>query len=145
MTNSESPLDPSDRASADAAPYVDASDREIFLLHNYYSLRVKISLHELLGHGTGKLLTVYDDGSANFDVKKPPISPLTGKPITTWYTNGRSFNQVFGGMASAIDECRADCVGAFLAQEKDLLKILGYTDDTEITGDDSKFSFQTCL
>ena len=39
----------------------------------------------LLGHGTGKLLQETAPGEYNFDVSNPPISPVTGKPISSWY------------------------------------------------------------
>ncbi|KAF2650592.1 dipeptidyl peptidase III [Lophiostoma macrostomum CBS 122681] len=137
MTNRETPPDSQSSASQSSAPFIDETERATFLLHSAHSLKVKIALHELFGHGTGKLLTQHANGDANFNVKSPPKSPLTGKPITTWYINGRTFPEVFGKMATAIDECRCDLVGAYLALEKRVLSIFGYTDDTCITADDS--------
>ena len=45
-----------------------------------------MALHELLGHGSGKLLTVGKDGKPNFDPEKV-INPVTNKTIdpTTVY------------------------------------------------------------
>jgi dipeptidyl-peptidase-3 len=88
MTNRETPPDPNSPAAQTSAPFVDEAERATFLLHDFHSLRVKIALHEMLGHGTGKLLTVQANGEANFDVEKPPTSPLTDKAVTTWYTEG---------------------------------------------------------
>lgn len=41
----------------------------------------------------------------NFDVKNPPVSPLTEKPITTWYKPGQTWGSVFGGLAGAYEVC----------------------------------------
>jgi hypothetical protein len=39
----------------------------------------------------------------NFDHENPPISPLTGKPVTTWYKPGQTWGSVFGGLAGAYE------------------------------------------
>ena len=56
-----------------------------------------------LGHGCGKLLQETSPGVFNFDSANPPISPLTGKPITTWYKPGQTWGSVFGGVAGAYE------------------------------------------
>lgn len=56
-----------------------------------------------LGHGCGKLLQETAPGTFNFDEKNPPISPLTNKPVTTWYTPGQTWGGVFGGLAGAYE------------------------------------------
>jgi dipeptidyl-peptidase III len=56
-----------------------------------------------LGHGCGKLLQETSAGVFNFDVKNPPVSPLTGEPITTWYKPGQTWGSVFGGIAGAYE------------------------------------------
>jgi len=38
---------------------------------------------QLIGHGCGKLLAESSPGNYNFNPENPPISPLTGQPITT--------------------------------------------------------------
>jgi dipeptidyl-peptidase-3 len=98
--------------------------------------RIQISLHELLGHGTSKLLTQEGPDKYNFDIQNPPINPLTGKPITKWYLPGETWTGVFGSLATTVDECRAECVGSYLMADKDLLALFGYTNDTEITADE---------
>ena len=57
----------------------------------------------LLGHGCGKLLQETSEGEYNFDQKNPPVSPLTGKPVTTWYKPGQTWGSVFGGLAGAYE------------------------------------------
>lgn len=62
-----------------------------------------IPLTHYLGHGCGKLLQETAPGIFNFDDKNPPVSPLTGKPITTWYKPGQTWGSVFGGVAGAYE------------------------------------------
>lgn len=57
----------------------------------------------LPGHGCGKLLQETSPGVFNFDTTNPPVSPLTGKPITTWYKPGQTWGSVFGGLAGAYE------------------------------------------
>ena len=47
---------------------------------------LQIGLHELLGHGSGKLLKVESDGTTNYNVSET-INPITRKSLdpTTVY------------------------------------------------------------
>ena len=45
---------------------------------------MQVGLHELLGHGSGKLLCQLEDGSLNFD-QAATIDPLTGQPVSSFY------------------------------------------------------------
>ncbi|KAK0622595.1 peptidase family M49-domain-containing protein [Immersiella caudata] len=92
--------------------------------------------HELLGHGTGKLLSETEPGTYNFDKQNPPISPLTQKPVTSHYLPGQTWNGVFGKLAGTVEECRAILVSEYLMENKELLEMFGYTDDSDITADD---------
>jgi hypothetical protein len=71
-------------------------------------------LHELLGHGCGKILQETSPGVYNFDHKNPPISPITQKPITSYYKPGETWGSVFGGMGPSYEECRAESVAMSL-------------------------------
>lgn len=66
---------PSQGESAFAIPEI---ERAIYLQHVDYSVTFKVTLHELFGHGTGKLLNETD-----IDINNPPCHPLTGEPIKT--------------------------------------------------------------
>jgi len=47
-------------------------------------VRFKVTaIHELLGHGTGNLLTEIAPGVFNLDRENLPVNPLTGKSIET--------------------------------------------------------------
>jgi dipeptidyl-peptidase-3 len=43
------------------------------------------AIHGLISHGSGKLLSEPTPEEFNFDHVQPPISPVTGNPIETWY------------------------------------------------------------
>ncbi|KAI9668386.1 MAG: hypothetical protein M1831_001140 [Alyxoria varia] len=113
------------------SPFVDASEAEDFQKHKFAGYFVWVVLHELLGHGTSKLLS--DD---NFDKNKPPINPLNDKPIDSWYAPNQTWTGVFGDLATSLDECRAELVGAYLIDDKELLALFGYTDSSELKADD---------
>ena len=72
-----------------------------------------VALHELLGHGTGKLFEENENGEKNFD---PAVvkNPFTGEDITTCYANGETWGQKFGKLHSGYEECRADSVALHL-------------------------------
>lgn len=115
---------------------VHESELETFENYKLPAWRIQITIHELFGHGTSKLLSEESPGKYNFDINNRPVSPLTGKPITSWYLPGQTWTGVFGGLATTLDECRAECVGSYLIADKDLLAIFGYTDLSNPTADD---------
>lgn len=89
--------------------------KEKFLLHLQKSENQKIVIHELLGHGSGRLLTASSPTDGNdFDARNPSISPLTGQKINTWYKSGQTYNSVFGYLAASMEECRAECIAAYI-------------------------------
>lgn len=104
IANRDQPLADDELHSESNAPFIFEPQRRRFLLHMQKSENQKIAIHELLGHGSGKLLTCASPaGVPNFDVGNPPISPLTGRPITTWYSKGETYNGVFGDMATSME------------------------------------------
>ena len=95
------------------------------------AFEVQVGLHELLGHGCGKLLQETSPGEFNFDIKNPPINPLTGKPVDSWYKPGQTWGSVFGGLAPTYEECRAECVAMLLSCDFSILQIFGFGDGKE--------------
>ena len=77
-------------------------------------------------------------GKFNFDINDPPISPLTGKPIVSWYKPGQTWTGQFGDLATTVDECRAELVGAYLMEDAELLELFGYNEKSEITAEDRR-------
>lgn len=67
-------------------------------------------------------------GVFNFDKENPPVSPITQKPITTWYKPGQTWGSVFGSIAASYEECRAELVAMDLSCEFPVLKIFGFGD-----------------
>ena len=71
------------RPNKQTIQFLSDSDKDMLVKHSKESLTLIVALHELLGHGTGKLFQVNDQGEKNWD---PSImNPFTGEPITTCY------------------------------------------------------------
>ena len=88
-------------------PFIRSEDLEVYQANRDAAFEVQVGIHELLGHGTGKLLQETSPGTFNFDKENPPISPITNKPISTWYKSSETYSSVFGPTASSYEECRA--------------------------------------
>lgn len=116
------------KAPNEKIPFIAPEDLEIYQKYRDASFEVQVGLHELTGHGCGKLLQETAPGQYNFDVKNPPVSPITNKPVTTWYKPGQTWSSVFGGLAGAYEECRAELVAMYLGCEFPVLKIFGFGD-----------------
>ncbi|TLD28813.1 hypothetical protein PspLS_03748 [Pyricularia sp. CBS 133598] len=109
-------------------PFIPLSEAKRFKEHKFPAYYWWVVLHELLGHGTGKMMAEKGEGQFNFDIENPPVNPLSGKPITSWYKPGQTWTGQFADLATTVDECRAELVGAYLMDEKELLGLLGFTD-----------------
>uniref|UniRef100_A0A915AIE3 Dipeptidyl peptidase 3 n=1 Tax=Parascaris univalens TaxID=6257 RepID=A0A915AIE3_PARUN len=99
-------------------------DEELLLKYRKEAFEMQVGLHELLGHGSGKLLQRNKDGTFNFDKNLKDM--LTGKPVSSWYEPGETWSSKFGALSSAYEECRAEAVGYFLCTYPDVLKIFGH-------------------
>ena len=100
--------------------FLSEEDAKILEKYSLASYEVKVGLHELLGHGSGKLFKV-ENGKLNFD-KETTVNPLTGKLVEKWYEDGETYESKFGPLSSALEECRAECVGLLLSLEQNVLK-----------------------
>ena len=109
-------------------PFIHSSDLAIYSENRDAAFEVQVGIHELLGHGTGKLLRENSDGTYNFNHSDPPISPVTNKPITTHYAPDETYSSLFGDLASSYEECRAECVAMALSCDFEILKIFGFGD-----------------
>ncbi|OCL02516.1 dipeptidyl-peptidase III [Glonium stellatum] len=119
------------KAPNEAIPFIKPSDLDVYQRCRDPAFEVQVGLHELLGHGCGKLLQETSPGNYNFDINSPPISPLTSKPVTSWYKPGQTWGSVFGAIAGSYEECRAECVAMALACDFNVLSIFGFGDGSE--------------
>ncbi|KAL8936847.1 MAG: hypothetical protein Q9216_004714 [Gyalolechia sp. 2 TL-2023] len=124
---------------ADISPFIHASEAATFQKSKYPAYYIWVVLHELLGHGTGRLMTE-EYGKFSFDKENPPHNPLTEAPITSWYRQGQTWTGVFGDLATTVDECRAELVGAYLMDDTALLALFGYTSCSEINTQDLTYN-----
>jgi dipeptidyl-peptidase III len=121
------------------ATFFETSEAEVFLKHRDHTFYLWVVFHELLGHGTSKLLSENPPGTFNFNKSHPPVSPLTKQPISSWYRPGQTWTGLFSDIATTVDECRAECVGAYLMSDMELLAMFGYSSVAEITGRDRRY------
>lgn len=116
--------------------YTRPSESEAYMSAAHIIRFIGTVIHELIGHGTGKLLTETAQGEFNFDRNDPPVSPVTGEAIQTWYRPGETWTGVFGKLATTVEECRAFLMSSYLADNRDILGIFGYDQDSTPTADD---------
>ncbi|KAI8633195.1 peptidase family M49-domain-containing protein [Xylariaceae sp. FL1651] len=121
-------------------PFIPAEESDLFRKHKYPAYYWWVVLHELLGHGTGKMMIEESGGKFNFDPTNPPLNPLDGKPIQTWYKPGQTWTGQFGDLSTTVDECRCELVGAFLMDDPELLALFGYTEHTDIKASDLTYN-----
>lgn len=114
------------KAPSEAVPLIHPDDIELYKKYRDPAFEVQVGLHELLGHGCGKLLQETSPGQFNFDHSQLPNNPITHKPIEKWYKPGQTWGSVFGALAGPYEECRAECVAMALCCDFDILKIFGF-------------------
>lgn len=93
-------------------------------LLNKHTLRcyeVHVGLHELLGHGVGKLIYRNADGTC-----PSYTDPITGESFESCYEEGETFNGKFAAISASYEECRADTCGYFLCQLPEVYTLFGF-------------------
>ena len=124
------------QASYSVAPdkkvsFVATDDQSLYKALKGHAFEVQVGIHELLGHGSGKL---YHQGTPDAENLKGTTHPVTGEPIVgPFYASGATWNSTFGKISPTYEECRAECSGLFLCLESEILKVFGVEE-----GDDSK-------
>ena len=74
---------------------------------------LNVALHELIGHGSGKLFMEKENGSLNFDPATTP-NMLNPNDKVTWYKHNETWNTKFGQVSTSFEECRADVSALYL-------------------------------
>ncbi|KAJ5714472.1 dipeptidyl-peptidase 3 [Penicillium malachiteum] len=84
------------------------------------------AIHEVIGHGSGKLLAEQTPGEFNFDHERLPLSPITSQSIQTWYKPNEIWDSVFGKLALTAEECRAFLFAYYFADNQEIVARFGY-------------------
>ncbi|OQV22426.1 Dipeptidyl peptidase 3 [Hypsibius exemplaris] len=103
--------------------FISNEDHELLSKHESLVLEIQVALHELLGHGSGKLFEQQKDGSFNFD--REAVKDFESGDVCSYYEVGESYDSVFGALASTYEECRAETVAIYLALLPDVLAVWG--------------------
>jgi len=107
-------------ASAKRNTFVNDQDNELLKKFKVPSFEVQVGLHELLGHGSGKLLY-----TGKFPAGQ--VDPLTKAAVASSYGQGETYDSVFTSLGSSYEECRAECVGLHLCLEPGVCEIFGHS------------------
>lgn len=108
--------------------FVSANDQELFKKLKAEAFEVQVGIHELLGHGSGKLFHQGTPDAETLIGTPHPLDDSSGTKKVTgpFYATGATWDTTFGKIASTYEECRAECSGLHLCNEPDVLTVFGH-------------------
>ena len=102
-------------------PFLSEEDANFLREWKEKAWELQTALHELLGHGSGKLIF---ETTENW---QQVLNPITQSPLDCCYKTGETYDGQFASLSSPYEECRAECVGLALCSNEKVLDIFGYS------------------
>jgi dipeptidyl-peptidase-3 len=81
---------------------------------------LNVAIHELYGHGSGRLFSAAD--VARGDI---PDLLTPGKFVKTFYKEGETYQEAFGSLQASYEECRAETTSLHLGLKDEVLEMFG--------------------
>ena len=104
--------------------FLSAADQPLFKSLKSEAFEVQVGIHELLGHGSGKL---FHQGTESAEAILGTPHPLgEGLVQGPFYAEGATWDSTFGKIASSYEECRAECAGLYLCDRSSVLEVFGH-------------------
>jgi dipeptidyl-peptidase-3 len=104
--------------SPDKIEFATEEQGKILYENVFKCYEVHVACHELLGHGSGKLIYRNSDGSC------PKFTdPITKEEYESCYEEGDTWNEKFGAISTSYEECRADTIGYYLCTFPEVYEI----------------------
>ena len=99
------------------------NEKDIELINNFGKPATKIivSIKQLMGYSSGKLLRVIKNNENNEEksnFNRDLINPLTEEVIDKYYLNNETFEEKFTTNAPVLDECRALLIGLYFCENE---------------------------
>jgi dipeptidyl-peptidase-3 len=115
--------------------FVSDADQAIFKKLKGDAFEGQVGLHELLGHGSGRLFYRDTENAKTVSATPHPLKDILPDCATIsgpFYAEGTTWDSTFGKLASSYEECRAECCGLYLCLEPTVLEVFGHADATEV-------------
>lgn len=107
--------------------FMTEKDKPVIEKYGLIGTIIHTGCHELLGHGSGKLLRENEDGTFNF--KKGELKYPNSDKEVCYYKKGENFENIFTDIGRSYEECRADISGLFFGKSKLVTSIFGIKEE----------------